>query len=156
MNLKIKYCEAKKKELKTEYIKEKRRLLECHREQGKERKFRKILSRISKQAKSRSDKGMKQIRKKVEWSESKLKCQEVKSGFRSWAERVSRGRGKGRQRHRVKIRCYGGVKADKNEKDCLSLPPKTMTYPEVKISNVDLSQDIGDHKTRWTRKKERL
>ena len=56
LRLKNKYCQDRKKETKKEYLKEKKRLREEHLKTGKERKFRKIISRISLQSKVRWEK----------------------------------------------------------------------------------------------------
>ena len=155
LKLKLEYCKAKKNELKKEYRKEKKHLEECHQREGQQRKFRKIISRIAKQAQDRWAKGLKKLSDKIEWAEKKFKPPEPASAFKDWAKRIATGRGKGRQKHRFKVKCYGGSRVDKNEKDCLSLPPKTMTYPEVKRDDVKLNQDMGNHKARYTRARER-
>ena len=112
LKLKLEYCKAKKNELKKEYRKEKKHLEECHQREGQQRKFRKIISRIAKQEQDRWAKGLRKLSDKIEWAEKKFKPPEPASAFKDWAKRIATGRGKGRQKHRFKVKYYGGPRVD--------------------------------------------
>ena len=83
---------------RSEYRREKKHLEKSHKEQGKERKYRKIISRISKQNKERWAKGVKEVERKVQWCMSRFSSPEDQNGFQKWTEHIARGPGAGRKR----------------------------------------------------------
>ena len=54
LNLKAKYCYEQEKIARKEYLMERERLKQVYEEKGMERKYRKILSRVSKQSRKES------------------------------------------------------------------------------------------------------
>ena len=156
LNLKAKYCYEQEKIARKEYLMERERLKQVYEEKGMGRKYRKILSRVSKQSRKDWATGMARINKKVMWSVTKLHADPVfQDGLAEWGKRVARGKGRERKRVRPKVKCYWGARVDPNEKDVLYLPPKTLTFPKVDQETTDLYPDVSKVKSRWDRSQNR-
>ena len=72
LDLKVKYCREVEKRERKEYLKERDILKEVYQRLGKERKFRKVLVRVSKRSKEAWQKGVRKVESKIKWSVQKL------------------------------------------------------------------------------------
>ena len=58
---------------------------------------------------------------------------------------------KNRIKVKVKLKCYGGVRIENNERDFLSLPSKFLIFPEVNIKDTELTLEVSLVKAGWDR-----
>ena len=131
----------------------------------KERKFRKIVSRIGANMKTTWKKGARRMEERLEWIRRKLGPEapsssvpgQGKETFGEWTDRMAEGSGARRQRIKVQVPVFGTIhpELDEDELDFLRLPPKFNTYPKVTVNDVSFQHSIGGHKARWTRQSKR-
>ena len=50
---------------------------------------------------------------------------------------------------KIEVRTYGGIMICNAEREILSLPPKTLLYPKVSLSELDLNSEVAKVKARW-------